>query len=229
MIAELRVHLASPLIFPRTGWLLGDALLHAALARATFPDAADRRDPSVWIDLPLPVDYQDGVPLVSAWLPPADPVPANTERLIKRTDETVIPMGNRKSGPLKGAAESYLAWGLPWVACFISYQPEHRDALMHLVEAIDRFHLALGQHTRRGYGRIADRFIYQHSDRTSAIHDLDGRLLRPMPLRSMTLAPHLARQSLAVVHPPYFAGTPEPAWVPLPLAVTPRHAQKGGR
>lgn len=225
MILRLTVTLGSPVVWPQSGYLLGDALLFAALARQRFPNAAERTDPRQWEPLALPVTRGPGeVPAVSAWIA-EPPVAVNTLWAYKRSEAAVTTSvagkPEEKSGPLQASRVPLRALWPTDLHCFLEFAPDQQPALQALLEVVMRQRLGLGRYVNRGYGRIAAVHVSPEPRRSSAILDPDGRLLRPVPRALYTFAPHQAIQGQAICRPPYFAGIPEPAWLPLAAAIEP--------
>ena len=226
--------MAEEVIFPQQGQLQADALLHAAAARLRFPDAA-RRDLSVWEEIRLPVRYFGDCPAISSLFPRGTSL-ANKVFMYKRTsafevDNSLNPHNLSASGHMRSHAVPLFPYRVP--EFYFWAEVEDRAAFLTLLTSIrdNWFDLRIGQHTRRGYGRIAS-VNAKRSERLSAVLDEDGQPLRPLPERLGLVKnpdPQKTIRALAVARPPYFAYPAEICWIPAPHLLRPNiNTEKSG-
>lgn len=216
-VVEVTGTLLAPVVLPAIGFMPGDALLHTAAVRRRYPDTWASRTPDVWEDLPLPVAYRDGVPLVSCITLPGAVRGAATRA--KLTDQRVL-AGHKESVPealgymYKGAIMREPTWHAPRFHFWCEVPSALEDAFCDLLADVDRLSLGIWRHA--GFGRIGAVGDPRMVDRPSALLDPDGRLLRPVPAAWHPTPPPAAHRRAVRLAPPYWTGPVHAAYCPLP-------------
>ncbi len=218
-VVEVTGTLLAPVVLPAVGFMPGDALLHTAAVRQRYADTWATRSPAVWDEIPLPVAYRDGVPLVSCiTLPQAV---RGTASHAKLTDPLVL-AGHRAEVPsalsymYKGAIMQDHTWHAPTFQFWCEVPSDREEDFCDLLEALDFLSLGVRRHT--GFGRIG-RVSATVVDQSSALFDPTGRLLRPVPITWHATPPPAAHRRAVRLAPPYWTGPVHAAFCPLPTTL----------
>ncbi len=200
MILAIKLHLGSPLALPKRGVLLGDALLHAAATRLLYPDAA-HRTPDQWAPISLPVKTveTEAGPMYAVSAMRTSRMVRHTDTIYKRTWKQ-FRENERKSGPLKASMTQLDLVAVPYLEFLVD--SDQIDDLHPLVDRLS--HMAVGFKTSAGYGQIV-RVAVTRSEAPSALADIDGTVLRPIPSEYAEAHGYRGVKRLHAVAPPYFA------------------------
>ena len=216
-VYKVTLGMASPVIPPEQGVIMGDALLFAAETRYRFGDDARQRQPSEWEPITLPVrqitgnDYAfyavSGI-LVEPWqqrvcgeLKPVSWQQAKTENLMftRHSDDRVFSGNQIGSGKFRGLLTNMDAYFIPRLHFYAEVPDEQYEHFAELVDTLRE--LYVGKKGNRGFGQICEVTV-ELTDRESAILH-DGKWLRPVPVEYGESIADGYRMALPI-EPPYF-------------------------
>ena len=219
-VVQVTGTLLAPVVLPAIGFMPGDALLHTAVVRRRYPDTWATRAPDVWKEIPLPVAYRDGVPLVSCITLPG--AVRGTATRSKLTDQIVL-AGHKAKVPddlaymYKGAITRVHTWHASDFHFWCEVPPNLEDDFCDLLEGLDL--LSLGAWRHAGFGRIGNIRDPDVVDRPSALFDPEGCLLRPVPTEWHPTPPLAAHRRAVRLAPPYWTGPVHAAYCPVPTTL----------
>lgn len=215
-VLRVRLSLLSPIVIPKEGFVLGDALLHAAEVQRRYHNTWLSRRPDVWTDIELPVAKRLGVWAVSCALLPASACSngigrGSASKLLPRGLE--INVSGDEAFAFKGSIQQWETIHAPEFELIA--ESEDVDTFVELANELPG--MSLGSRNHGGWGRIGALLdILEDPDLDSAILAPDGRAWRTIPARELPSRPTRAVLRNGRTRPPYWYGPEEPMWWPLP-------------
>lgn len=214
--------LLAPVALPRIGFIVGDALLHAAQVRLAHPTDWVLRPPAVWEPVPLPVLQQAGVAWTSCvQLPEAV---WDTASLAKQPDAQALQAHPDAHGRMaldpgrqymyRPAVERFPTVWAPRFVVDYAVPADQLEAFLALVGAFPL--LSLGRYRHHGYGRIGTVSATQlPHDAAAVVWASDGAPRRPVPAAWCPDPPPRSILRAARLRPPYWFGPEDAAYCPL--------------
>lgn len=225
LVVRVEGTLLAPIALPHKGFIVGDALLHAARIRTLHPDDWVWRQPATWEDVPLPIAQRDGIALASCvrlshtiWDRVGLSKLTDAQALVaKPSQRGTLDVGSDRQYMYRGAVERF---DVVWAPRFVIDYAVPADQLRDFLDLVGVFPLlGLGRRVHQGYGRIGSVTATRLPDHADPCWAADGAPLRPVPPAWCADPPPRSVLRTVRLRPPYWYGPETVAYCPHPTVL----------